>query len=229
MLPAKIFGDKKLVVTDDGSFTFYNINYNESYRAKSVGAYTESLHKYVLASDIIDLLKKQDVMLLDICLGIGMNLVATIEQMKKNNIKNKLHIVSVELDVHLLKVISDVKILSPLEPYNILRTLLASGKVENITLDLHIADVSKFIDNLGYGFDVIYFDPFSKNHNPEVWQSYIYKKLYSILKPEGRLVTYGKSVEIKEGFIEAGFTLSSIKSLGKRKNPSLKAVKHSDI
>ncbi len=46
-MPACIYGNKKIINTRDGSYTFYSMEYNESYKTKSVGAYTESLHKFV--------------------------------------------------------------------------------------------------------------------------------------------------------------------------------------
>ena len=51
-MPACIYGNKKIINTRDGSYTFYSMEYNESYKTKSVGAYTESLHKFVNGTNI---------------------------------------------------------------------------------------------------------------------------------------------------------------------------------
>ena len=55
------------------------MEYNESYKTKSVGAYTESLHKFVKGTNIIERAKEKEVRVLDICFGVGLNLAVTID------------------------------------------------------------------------------------------------------------------------------------------------------
>ncbi len=223
--PATIYGDKKIIRTFDGSFTFYSMGYQESYKTKSVGAYTESLHKFVNGSNIINMLQIKDVRLLDICFGIGLNLSATIDKFFTNNIQNKLHAVSVELDYSLINLVNHHSMLFPKLGYDILRKSLKNGSYKNFSLELHICNAVEFIKNLTGKFDVIYFDPFSKKHNPEMWSQEIFSKLYSILDDKGRLVTYATSKSIKSVMENVGFKLTQIQSIGSRYQPSLYAEK----
>ena len=221
----KIYGDKKIINTYDGSYTFYSMEYNESYKTKSVGAYAESLHKFVNGTEIIKRAEKEDVRVLDICFGLGLNLAVTLDEAIKNNIKNKIHIVSVEKDASLLHIVKNTHILMPNAGYKVLRKLLNNGKYNNFSLEYYIQDAVEFIYSLNHKFDVIYFDPFSKKHNGEMWSDNMFKKLYSLLNNNGVLTTYASSKAIKESFINAGFQISSLISLGSRYQPATKAVK----
>lgn len=224
-MPVKIYGDKKIINTYDGSYTFYSMEYNESYKTKSVGAYAESLHKFVNGTEIIKRAEKEDVRVLDICFGLGLNLAVTLDEAIKNNIKNKIHIVSVEKDASLLHIVKNTHILMPNAGYKVLRKLLNNGKYNNFSLEYYIQDAVEFIYSLNHKFDVIYFDPFSKKHNGEMWSDNMFKKLYSLLNNNGVLTTYASSKAIKESFINAGFQISSLISLGSRYQPATKAVK----
>ena len=224
-LPTSIYGDKKIIRTTDGSFTFYSMGYNESYKTKSVGAYTESLHKFVNGSNIINVLKHKDVRLLDICFGIGMNLAATADKMVSDGCKGRLHAVSVELDYSLPYLVSQMPALFPCVGYNIIRKALKDGMCGNFSMELHLMNALKFIKELSGKFDVIYFDPFSKKHNPEMWTDEVFSIMYNLLDDKGRLVTYASSKVIKESMIKVGFKLTEVSSIGSRYQPSLYAEK----
>ncbi len=224
-LPAPIYGDKKIICTSDGSFTFYSLGYGESYKAKSVGAYTESLHKFVNGSGVIDFLRRGDVRLLDICFGIGMNLAATIDKMLSSGCSGRLHAVSVEKDSALPGLVAGAPLLFPRGGYSALREAMKNGRSGNFSLELHIKDALSFINSLSGRFGVIYFDPFSKKHNPEMWTKEVFERMYDLLEDGGRLVTYASGKTIKAVMKEAGFRLTEVYSIGSRYQPSLYAEK----
>ena len=200
------------------------MEYNESYKTKSVGAYTESLHKFVKGSDIICRAAKKDVRLLDICFGIGLNLAVTFDEAVKYGINNRIHVVSVEKDYSLINIVNNTPILFPLSGYDIVRRVFKKP-YKNFSLELYIQDAVSLIYSLKGTFDVIYFDPFSKKHNSDMWSLNIFNKLYSLLDDGGVLMTYASGKQIKEDLIEAGFKISSLQSLGARFQPATKAEK----
>ena len=53
----------------------------------------------------------------------------------------------------------------------------------------------------------------------------MFHKLYSLLERGGVLTTYASSKSIKESLANAGFSISSLVSLGSRYQPATKAVK----
>ncbi len=197
--------DKKPFVTADGSISYYNLTYCEAYHAKSVGAYTESLHKYVYASGILDLLKKRPVWLLDICFGLGYNIAVLInEYLKKTNL-NKLNILSIEKDPGVVELVKNMHFLWPVNAYNVLRKLLDNKNHQGISFNLIIDDLIYVLKYLDFQFDIIFFDPFSKSKNPEIWNAHVFEKLYSLLRNDGNIVTYACSKKIREEFQKSGF------------------------
>lgn len=201
------------------------MEYNESYKTKSVGAYTESLHKFVKGTNIIERAKEKEVRVLDICFGVGLNLAVTIDEALKHNITNRIHAVSVEKDSSLINIVKNTHILMPVNGYKLLRNLLNNNIYNNFSLELYIQDAVDFIYSLNHKFDIIYFDPFSKKHNSEMWSDNMFHKLYSLLEKGGVLTTYASSKSIKESLANAGFSISCLVSLGSRYQPATKAVK----
>lgn len=197
----------KPLITADGSISLYSMDYHEGYRAKSVGAYTESLHKFYNASGISGLLEARDVRLLDICLGGGSNLAVTLDRLAEA--KNRLHIVTVEKQSSLFNTIRNNRYLWPQKGYDLLRKLIDHGECGNIRLDIAIGDAREIISRLDWSFDVIYFDPFGKRKNPEMWTVEVFRELYRLCVNGGRVATYSSGKVIREDFTKAGFSYVS--------------------
>lgn len=205
--------NKKIFYTVDGSFSFFNLNYNEAYRAKSVGAYSESLYKFVYPSKIVEKLQYQDIRVLDICFGLGYNIAITLDKVSKLKTCHKLEIVSLEMDYELIKIVENSLIFFPVKGYQLLKTLIKSKNYKNFSLDIKFGDASKTIFDLKGFYDVIFFDPFSKLKNPEMWNKNIFKKLYFLLKNGGCMLTYACSKKIREEFKDAGFIVKDTPDL----------------
>lgn len=181
------------------------MDYMEGYRAKSVGAFTESLHKFYNASKIEDLLMQGDVRLLDICLGGGSNLAVTLDRLADIKTPYKLHILTVEKQSSLFETICVNKYMWPYRGYETLRKLIYDGQCGNIRLDIAIGDAKRIIAEMPLMFDVVYFDPFGKKKNPDMWTLEIFTDLYKLLKQGGRVATYSSSKTVRRDFCDAGF------------------------
>ncbi|WP_022850310.1 tRNA (5-methylaminomethyl-2-thiouridine)(34)-methyltransferase MnmD [Limisalsivibrio acetivorans] len=201
------------VLTGDGSLSYYSKEYKQSYHARSIGAYTESLHKYVVTTDIVSRLKTGNVRLLDICLGLGANLAVTLEECEKAGAKGSLEITSVEKDPSLVQLILDNKGFWPLRGYSLLRELLMEGRVRNYGLDVAVGDAVNTFKRLKPPFDIVYFDPFSKRMNPEMWTPEVFGDMYRLLGDKGMLVTYSSGKGVRRDLQEAGFAVSDIPRL----------------
>jgi len=59
-------------------------------------------------------------------------------------------------------------------------------------------------------FDLIYFDAFSPESQPELWSIESMTKCYSLLKPTGVLVTYCAKGQVKRNLKEAGFIIEAL-------------------
>lgn len=56
-------------------------------------------------------------------------------------------------------------------------------------------------------FDLIYFDAFAPDTQPELWTEAIFRRLYDTLSDDGVLVTYSAKGSVKEHLRSAGFTV----------------------
>lgn len=66
-------------------------------------------------------------------------------------------------------------------------------------------------------FDLIYFDAFAPDTQPEMWSREIFAHLYDRLSPGGILVTYSAKGSVKENLRAAGFEVRRLPgALGKR-------------
>lgn len=59
-------------------------------------------------------------------------------------------------------------------------------------------------------FDVIYFDAFAPEKQPEMWTETIFKKLFDCLNPEGVIVTYSSKGDIKRLWKQIGFEVERL-------------------
>ena len=79
-----------------------------------------------------------------------------------------------------------------------------------------ILDVSKY--------NIIYFDAFGFDVQPELWSEAIFQKMYDALLPEGVLVTYACRSSIKKALLSVGFSVEKLPGApGKRE--MLRAIK----
>ena len=73
-------------------------------------------------------------------------------------------------------------------------------------------------------FDIVYFDAFAPDTQPELWTVEIFSKLYCAINPGGILVTYSAKGSVKRALRAAGFEVERLPgALGKRH--MLRAIK----
>jgi len=55
------------------------------------------------------------------------------------------------------------------------------------------------------GFDLVYFDAFAPEIQPEMWTGEIFRRLYEAMNPGALLVTYSAKGEVRRNMLKAGF------------------------
>jgi tRNA U34 5-methylaminomethyl-2-thiouridine-forming methyltransferase MnmC len=88
-----------------------------------------------------------------------------------------------------------------------------SGNFEIVLIERKIEE-TQLQDN---GYDLVYFDAFAPDVQPEMWTPEIFNKLYIAMKDGGILVTYSCKGDVKRALKSAGFTIEKLPGpLGKR-------------
>ena len=198
------------VITKDGSITFYNKQFKECYHAKS-GAIEEALEKYVKPSRIVEIAKKKDVVIFDICFGLGYNTLMALHEILKVNDKVKIKVIAFEKDEEILKEILSIDL--DIKEYDIIKkaviNLIKNNQprttLKNITVEFHIGDVLKEIKNVNYKADAVFFDPFSIKKCPQLWTADFFKDIISRMQKGARLTNFTCARAARDEMKKAGF------------------------
>lgn len=193
----------KKIITADQSPTLYLSELDEHFHSIN-GALQESLHIFINAG--LKQIKKNNINILEIGFGTGLNAVLTYDEATLS--KQKILYETIEK--------------YPL-PINIIEDLLADNFPEkNIAIQIHKAkwgkkvkisdnfhlkkvktDLKNFIPNNYY--NLIYFDAFAPDKQPDLWTEDIFVKLYNATKKNGILVTYSVKGTVKQALRNAGY------------------------
>lgn len=90
--------------------------------------------------------------------------------------------------------------------------------INGFSLTKYRADLSAFdFSPLAERFDVIYFDAFAPDVQPDLWSERVMRQMSMILRPGGALVTYSAKGAVKQALRAAGFKVYRLPgALGKR-------------
>ena len=66
-------------------------------------------------------------------------------------------------------------------------------------------------------FDIVYFDAFAPDVQPEIWSREIFRKIYNVLNRDGILTTYSAKGTVRRLLLETGFKVEKLQGpQGKR-------------
>jgi tRNA U34 5-methylaminomethyl-2-thiouridine-forming methyltransferase MnmC len=220
----------KKVITKDGSITYYNEEFNECYHAKS-GAIEEALEKYVKPSKIIEIVKrKKEVVIFDICFGLGYNTLIALHEILKVNSDCEIKVIAFENDEKILKEI--LKIDLEFKEYDIIKRSISNliqnnqprTTSKNVTIEFHIGDAVKEIKKIKDKADVVFFDSFSIKKCPQLWTADFFKDIITKMNKGARLTNFTCSRVARLEMEKAGFKIIDGPYIG-RNAPSTIAIK----
>ncbi|RBQ02848.1 tRNA (5-methylaminomethyl-2-thiouridine)(34)-methyltransferase MnmD [Pedobacter miscanthi] len=213
--------------TADGSNTLYNETIGEHYHSKH-GALQESKHVFIDAGLKFASADRSEISILEVGFGTGLNFILSFEYCQANNIK--LNYTSIEAFPLTSEVIEQTGY-SAYVPEEIWSDFISSypdalkapQKLTPLcTLEIPHTTLAEYQTN--QKFDVIYYDAFSVQHQPEMWSDEIIAQACSFLKPGGTFVTYAITGKLKRAVKASGFTIEKLPGApGKRE--MLRAVK----
>ena len=218
----------KEVATKDGSITFYNEQFGEHYHSRS-GAIEEALEKYVKPSNIIELARKEsEVVIFDICFGLGYNTLMALHEIKKVNPCCKITVLVFENHKEILQKISGINL--GYSKYNLIKQSinnLMDDKLtttsDNVTITFYLGDAVSEIHKVKQKADAVFFDPFSMKKCPEMWSVEFFKEIRKRMKTGARLTNFTCSKLARSQMERAGFKVIDGPYVG-RNTPSTIAV-----
>ncbi len=204
----------ELQITEDGSHTLFVPTLNEHYHSIH-GAIQESKHIFIDAG--LRKCSKSEIRVLEIGFGTGLNAFLTALESEKNNIS----ISYTTLELYPIT-ISDAKKLNFSELLNPskekLFEALHSSKWEEreqitpqfsiLKHHLDFSNPDNFVTE--ERFDVIYFDAFAPEKQPEMWALPIFQKIYSLCAPDAILTTYCAKGSVRRMLQQVGFNVERL-------------------
>jgi len=208
-----------VVITADGSSTISVPELNEHYHSVN-GAIAEANHVYINAG--FKEVGKEELSILEIGFGTGLNsLMTLIESDKEGKTVFYQGVEAYPVVDSELSVLNYVEELNAKE-YSTLFDLMHKSDWEQeirITDKFTLLKQKKSFDEIQdkNKFDLIYFDAFGPDVQPDLWTEDIFKRMFESLKADGILVTYSSKGIVKRALRSVGFTVKRLKGAeGKR-------------
>ena len=201
----------RIVTTEDGSHTLYNPGINDHYHS-IYGAIRESMHVYI--SSGFSYHSSPFISLLEVGFGTGLNVLLTMKQAGEE----KRRVIYHSVDKYVLP--ADIT-----EHLNYSRFFDSTqsgwlAKIHDLSWnkDHEISDffllrkIHADINELEFTskYDIVYFDAFGPDKQPEMWTEDIFSKIYNAMNPGGLLTTYSSKGEVKRRFQRCGFMVEKI-------------------
>jgi tRNA U34 5-methylaminomethyl-2-thiouridine-forming methyltransferase MnmC len=203
---------REIIITSDGSTTIQLPDWNEQYHSKH-GAIQEAYHVFLDTGFFkIDL---QEIAILEIGFGTGLNAFITFLEAKK--LQKKVNYVGVEAypismeEFQKLNYVSELKALEFQSVFDEMHRI-SWEKEHSISKDFQLLKRKQFFQDIQdtAAFDLIYFDAFGAQNQPELWTEAIFLKMYKAMKKEGVLVTYSAKGSVRRAMQAVGFMVERL-------------------
>jgi len=203
---------RQIVITSDGSHTLYIPGLGEHYHSIH-GAIQESEHVFI-QTGLAQLNEKKTIRILEIGFGTGLNALLTLKQATKNSLS--IEYTTIEkypLQPHEYNLLNYGKelgndwekpFIALLEsPWELKNEITPHFKLNKRAVDLVAIDFEDC-------FDLIYFDAFGPEIQPDLWSESVFQTMYRALNIGGILVTYSAKGQVRRNLIVAGFTVERL-------------------
>ncbi len=206
-----MYKDIQFILTKDGSHTLYIPELDEYYHSIH-GAINESVHVFLKAGFSHHPLL--NIRVLEIGFGTGLNTILTMTRSAEENRTVTYHTVELNpLPVDIINRLNYPQLLKGTSkeifvkihdiPWNTEQEITSSFKLKKILTDIQ--------DYKPAGrYDLVYFDAFAPDKQPEMWKQDILLKIYNMMDEGGILTTYSSKGGIKRKFENCGFHVEKI-------------------
>lgn len=215
---------REIEITNDGSATLYVKELDEHYHSVK-GALTESKHIFRDCAFLYRNRSKGEVArVLEVGFGTGLNAVVTA---MAADAEHPVHYISIEkypVDADTLSQLKYGEIVDE-KLYNDIINAEWNREVE-ITpfFTLEKIEGDYLTDNLPSNIDVIYFDAFAPEKQPEMWSREAFERLYATTNSGAVLTTYCSKGVIRRMLMDIGFEVERIAGPPNGKREILRAT-----
>ena len=204
------------ISTADNTETFLNVKVGESYHSQT-GAVEEALKKYAIPCNIKEKAKSGKIRILDMFFGLGYNSAMAIDVALKENPDCVIEVIGVEYDPAILSKIQDVN--PPISFFRHYKKLAPNSlqfQEGNVSVTILHGDARDVVKELQGEFDAIFYDPFSRNTDPDTWSAELFTDMHRVLKNDGVLATYSCARMARENIKAAGLVYDDGPIVGRR-------------
>ena len=206
--------------TQDGSATFYSPEFKEYFHSLD-GAKAEAMDKFVGGTGLAETAQAGPVRILDVCYGLGYNTAAALTTiaplLAPDPDAYPVEIIALELDITVPQAALEPQYLDlwPVPVQIVLRSLAVHQRYQDdrCQAQLLVGDARQTLPPLvrqGWQADVIFLDPFSPRHCPQLWTLEFLGWLIQALSPQGTLVTYSRAAAVRSVLQQGGLVLGTL-------------------
>lgn len=197
------------LLTADGSYTLYNKDLDETYHSRG-GALTESEHVFIAAGLNPVLERKNDITLLEVGFGTGLNALLTYRSLQGRSAR--VHYTAIEphpLDWDLAKTLNYPQVLNDPALEDVYARLHQSPWNQSTRIGenflLHNWQIPIEEASLVLDYDLVYFDAFAPAKQPEIWSENVLAKIFTAQTTGGLFVSYSAQGEFKRTLKKVGY------------------------
>ena len=203
-----------LILTNDGSHSVYSETYGVTYHSTH-GAVTESAHVFIAAGLRYKAVVQREIAILETGFGTGLNAFMSWLEAERRN----LHVRYVGLEIAPVaqeeaEALNYAELLGVPERAGDFQALhqcaWGADHVFSEQFYFRKEQVSIEVYEAREAFDVIYFDAFAPQAQPELWTAEVFARMYGALRPEGVLVTYCAQGAFKRTLKQVGFQVERL-------------------
>ena len=201
-----------ILSTLDNSNTLKNSVIDEHYHSTN-GAITESKHVFI-ASAYEKSISQKSLHVLEIGFGTGLNCLLTQQKAEELHLHTYYYgIEKFPVPFDIIQLLNYSQQLNTLnEPFELIHKAQWGCNVnisEYFTITKLQTDLTELqIPNIG--FDVVYFDAFSPDIQPEMWAEPVFKAIFESMNSQGILTTYCAKGEVRRTLQRVGFKVERL-------------------